>query len=62
GHFRLDLPHRHGDFECAAGTSDVRDYRYLGTDRQVQILVGIGPDASDGVKAQLEAILSGFDA
>jgi hypothetical protein len=40
----------------------VRDYRYLGTDRQVQILVGIGPDASDGVKAQLEAILSGFDA
>jgi hypothetical protein len=62
GRFRLDLPHRHGDAECAAGTSDVRDYRYLGTDRQVQILVGIGPDASDRAKAQLEEMLSGFDA
>ncbi|HYY07343.1 MAG TPA: hypothetical protein VFA25_01935 [Actinomycetota bacterium] len=62
GRFRLDLPHRHGDFECAAGTSDVRDYRYHGTDREVQILVGIGPEASDRLKAQLEETLSGFDA
>ena len=42
--FMLDLPHRAGDRECAAGTADVRDYRFWATDHTVQVLVGIGAE------------------
>jgi hypothetical protein len=59
--FSLDLPHRHGDRECAAGTGDVRDYRFWAEDHTVQVLVGIGPDASDRLLRELEDVVSSYE-
>jgi hypothetical protein len=59
--FRLDLPHREGDRECAAGTADVRDYRFWATDHTVQVFVGIGADASDRLLSELEDVVSSFE-
>jgi hypothetical protein len=59
--FSLDLPHRHGDRECAAGTGDVRDYRFWAVDHTVQVLVGIGPDASDRLLRELEDVVSSYE-
>ena len=59
--FRLDLPHRAGDRECAAGTADVRDYRFWATDHTVQVLVGIGAEANDRLLRELEDVVSSFE-
>ena len=59
--FSLDLPHRRGDRECAAGTGDVRDYRFWAEDHTVQVLVGIGPAASDRVLRELEDVVSSYE-
>ena len=59
--FSLDLPHRHGDRECAAGTADVRDYRFWATDHTVQVLVGIGSDARERLLRELEDVVSSYE-
>ena len=60
--FRIDLPSRPGDGECAAGTEGpVRQYYFdAGDGIYLQVLVAQGPQASPQTLAQAERVLSSF--